>query len=67
MFRCETLKLRNELGTNITHVVTGWGPPKPDNHQTRTAPKMLDLEFSLFSGCQSLFYQQLMHVSSIIK
>jgi hypothetical protein len=34
---------------------TGWGPPKPDNHQTRTAPKMLNLVFSLFSGCPSLF------------
>jgi hypothetical protein len=34
---------------------TGWGPPKPDNHQTRTAPKMVNLVFSLVSGCQSLF------------
>jgi hypothetical protein len=41
---------------------TGWGPPKPDNHQTRTAPKIRNLVVSLFSGCQSPFYQQKVHI-----
>jgi hypothetical protein len=38
---------------------TGWGPPKPDNHQTRTTPKMLDLEIRIFfiQWLSVIFYQ----------